>query len=53
VLSVPLLGERVIIRHSTGGVLEFLGALIIILPSMDTSTMAALFPLTAASTYAL
>ncbi len=53
VLSVPLLGERVGIRRSTGVVLGFLGALIIIRPGMDTFTVAALFPLTAASTYAL
>lgn len=53
VLSVPLLGERVGIRRSTSVIIGFLGALIIIRPGMDAFTIAALFPLTAASTYAL
>lgn len=53
VLSVPLLGERVGIRRSTGVILGFIGALIIIRPGMDAFTTAALFPLSAAFTYAL
>lgn len=53
VLSAPLLGERVGIRRWAGVLAGFAGALIIIRPGLGIIDAAALFPLSAASAYAL
>jgi len=53
ILAVPLLGERVGVRRGTGVLLGFIGALIIVRPGMESFSTAAIFPLTAAFTYAL
>jgi len=52
-LSLPLLGEHVGIRRWTGVAAGFAGALIIIRPGTEAMQFAALFPLGAATTFAL
>ncbi len=52
-MSLPLLGEKVGIRRWTGVAAGFTGALIIIRPGSEAMQLAALFPLGAATTFAL
>lgn len=52
-LSLPLLGEHVGIRRWAGVAAGFTGAVIIIRPGTEAMQLAALFPLGAATTFAL
>lgn len=53
VLSIPLLGERVGRHRAAGVAFGFIGALIVIRPGTDAFVTAAIFPVSAAFTYAL